>query len=1534
MKTVLLGLICAIAGIGTAPAQAPAKADRETQKRALILYTLRKELPFTDALERVYQKTLSDGLAGRLDYYAEYIDVARFPEPGYQEALRDFLRRKYAEQRFDLIIASGNATFEFVARHGAEVFPGAPVVFTGYGDLRPIPNSTGLIVKIDLKSTLDLALRLQPEVKRVFVVCGASGFEKYFENIARRQFQEYEGRLAFTYLTRLPLEDMQGVVAKTPEDSIIYFLSLVEDGAGNRFIPLDALGKISSVANAPIYSWYDVTIDHGIVGGSLVSVELVGRQTAELALRTLRGENPERIPVAEVKPNINVVDWRQLRRWGISEDRLPPGSVIKFKEPSFWNHYKWRIIGVVSLCAVEGLLIFALLAQRARRRRVEEALRDNEERLKLALSAANMGAWDWRLDTDELKWSDEMRQIFGFAGGKSAVTTELFFDLIHPDDRPAVSQAITRTINQGAPYDIEFRTIHQDGSIHWVMGKGKALLDKAGQAARMLGVNMDITDRKRAEERLRSYFELPLIGMAITSPDRRFVEVNQKLCDILGYSMDQLTGMSWVDVTHPDDVAENIRLLDETLRGKTEGYVMDKRFIHRDGRIVYTSISARCARRADRTVDYLALIVQDITQRKQAEDRLMESEAQLRLLTELIPQHVWTGFPGNIADYRNQRWLDYTGMTIEEARYKGWMTALHPDDHERVVNAIRDASSQKGIYEVEIRLKGFDGQYRWFLARALPQLDQEGNIIKWYGTNTDIEDRKRAEEALRESEERLRHALEAGRMGVWERDTRTDAVKWSKETYTIMGLSPFNLEPHYHTWADRVHPDDLPVANEEMRKAIEEKRDFRYEYRIIWPDGSLRWVEGHGKPAYGEDGQCLKVSGLIVDISERKRTYLRLNTQYAISHILSEAASVAEAASRLLQVICESLGWEFGAIWLVDREADHLTFLESWGQPSMELAEFVSASRQFIFPPGVGLPGRVWKSRQPVWINDVADSSFPRASLARRAGLHNGFGFPALLGDEMLGVMVFFSREVREPDEDLLQMMASIGSQIGQFAERKQAEEALRESEERYRSVVESQTELICRYLPDTTLTFVNDAYCRYFGKTWEDLIGTKFLELIPEPAREVARKHIESLVENPRVEMDEHEVLLPDGSIGWQQWVDHAILDANGKVVEFQAVGRDITERKQAEEERREGEERLRLALEAGRMGAWEWDARTNAVKWSKEHYTVMGLKPFSVEPDYQTWADRVHPDDLPLATETMSRAIEEKGEYRCEYRIIWSDGSVHWVEGRGKPVYDEGGQCLRVSGLIVDITERKEAEWALRESEEALRKSYARIEDLAGRLIASQEEERRHIARELHDDLNQQVAALAIGISRLKRQFPDAGAAVQEQIVKLQNKTDLLSERIRQVSHELHSSILQHVGLPAALNSYCAEFSDREGIAVALDIGDGFEAVPPEAALCLYRVAQESLRNVARHSGARRAVVTLSGVNGAIELRVADQGVGFDPGQARECRGLGLVSMEERVKLLHGNFLLTTRPGAGTELRAQIPLRGEHEQTKGIVG
>src|SRR5262245_34890963 len=617
----------------------------------------------------------------------------------------------------------------------------------------------------------------------------------------------------------------------------------------------------------------------------------------------------------------------------------------------------------------------------------------------------------------------------------------------------------------------------------------------------------------------------------------------------------------------------------------------------------------------------------------------MESEAQLRLLTELIPQHVWTAFPGNVADFRNRRWLDYTGMTIEDVRQKGWMTALHPDDHKRVVNAIRDASSQKGIYEVEIRLKGIDDQYRWFLARALPQLDQEGNIIKWYGTNTDIEDRKRAEEALRESEERLRHALEAGRMGVWERDTRTNAVKWDKESYTIMGLSPFILEPSYQIWAGRVHSDDLPVVQEKMRKAIEEKGVFRYEYRIIWPDGSVRWVEGHGKPVYDEDGQCLKVSGLIVDITETK--WAELNTQF-INQLDFDLSQIADA-DEIIRLATSRLGQYLGVasckVIEVNPAADLAVVRESWhgwrldgksivgeyrisdfttpefrhaleaGQAAVvndvrtdpRTHDFASEYESFGVGAFVTIPAlnekrweaslninhphaRDWRPDETQLVRDITARLWPAYKRARavEALRDSEERFRQLA--ENIGAAFFITEEFSETPPGRLRYVSSAYEKIwgrsreslyrdsrswleavhpddiervldalrsagrAQFDEefritrpdgevrwvhdrvfpirdeygeiyrlagiveditgRKMIEGALREGEERYRSVVESQTELICRYLPDTTLTFVNDSYCRYFGKTQEELIGAKFLELIPEPAREVVRKY------------------------------------------------------------------------------------------------------------------------------------------------------------------------------------------------------------------------------------------------------------------------------------------------------------------------------------------------------------------------------------------------------------------------------------------
>ena len=260
----------------------------------------------------------------------------------------------------------------------------------------------------------------------------------------------------------------------------------------------------------------------------------------------------------------------------------------------------------------------------------------------------------------------------------------------------------------------------------------------------------------------------------------------------------------------------------------------------------------------------------------------------------------------------------------------------------------------------------------------------------------------------------------------------------------------------------------------------------------------------------------------------------------------------------------------------------------------------------------------------------------------------------------------------------------------------------------------------------------------------------------------------------------------------------------------------------------------------------------------------------------------------------------------------------------------------------LEAEIVERKQAEEALRASQDSLRRSNAQIQSLAGRLITAQEAERTRIARELHDDVNQQLAALSISLSGLKRRLPSEAAEAQQEVARLQQQTIALSEAIRHLSHELHPGVLQHAGLVAALQGDCAEFGSQHGIDVTFHADAGLEEIPADVALCLYRVAQEALHNMARHAGARQAEVALTRSDDILELRIADDGQGFDLAAARRRGGLGLISIDERVRLVQGGVQIVTEPRRGTELRVRVPLHAgegtpleeEHAPRKSAVG
>jgi PAS domain S-box-containing protein len=313
---------------------------------------------------------------------------------------------------------------------------------------------------------------------------------------------------------------------------------------------------------------------------------------------------------------------------------------------------------------------------------------------------------------------------------------------------------------------------------------------------------------------------------------------------------------------------------------------------------------------------------------------------------------------------------------------------------------------------------------------------------------------------------------------------------------------------------------------------------------------------------------------------------------------------------------------------------------------------------------------------------------------------------------------------------------------------------------------------------------------------------------------------------------------------------------------------------------------------------------------------------------PDQQLdadWALTIHPEDREKDRDLYLECLAARREYVNEFRVRRSDGEYRWVIAQGIPRFSDQGEFLGYAGSLADITERRDAEAQLRQTNTVLAaelqeriKAEHEVHDLSARLIHAQEEERSRLARELHDDLSQQIAALNLGVFKLKGKVPTESEARVE-VDKIQRKLVELAEHTRRLSHELHPGVLKHAGLATALQSYCEELAALASREITFASGDGCDVLPLEASLCVYRVAQEGLQNFIKHSQANKAEVTLKNQDGAIHLTVSDHGVGISPAAAG---GLGLVSIKERTRLVNGTVEVVSRPGEGVTLRLRVPI------------
>ena len=483
--------------------------------------------------------------------------------------------------------------------------------------------------------------------------------------------------------------------------------------------------------------------------------------------------------------------------------------------------------------------------------------------------------------------------------------------------------------------------------------------------------------------------------------------------------------------------------------------------------------------------------------------------------------------------------------------------------------------------------------------------------------------------------------------------------------------------------------------------------------------------------------------------------------------------------------------------------------------------------------------------------------------------------------------------------------------------EHKQAEESLRKSEERLRLAVQAgkmfayewdaTTDLIVRSAESAQVLGVEDAAHPTGAQT--------LAEVHPDDRKRLTDAVAELTPEKPTLEIS-YRVVRQDGTVTWLQRSSRAQFDGQGTLLRIIGIVADITARKEAEAELALAHDRLRLAMEAGKSVAWDWDVKTGRDSWSGDLWTVFGIPSDSYVGNVEDFRRRVHPEDLERVWTAANDAMQSHKPYKVDFRTLWPDGTVRWVEATGKFYYSPDGEAERMLGMDVDITERKLAEEALA----AMRRS----------LIEAQEQERTRIARDLHDDTNQRLALLAVAIEQLKRELPNPSLEILRHVEKLRKDTSEISNDIQALSHELHSPRLELLGLVAAMRGFCKEFSNHQKVEIDFKSHDLPGPVPPDISLCLFRVLQEALHNSAKHSGAQRFEVQLWGTSDEIHLRVSDSGAGFDLETAMKSRGLGLTSMQERLQLVKGKFSIDSQPQRGTTIHARVPLGSANESVR----
>ena len=869
----------------------PQEADGFIKKNVLIIYDERDKLPGLAVLDKGIRSGLFAANSFKVDIYSENLDRSRFPEKDYEDILADYFRDKYVGKKMDAIIAVMGPSLDFATSHGDEFAPGTPIIFCGV-DRREIEsrhlgrNVTGLLLNRDFKGTLDTALKLQPETKRAIFISGSSPFDQRLTQQAMSELRPYEDRLKIEYWTDFELSDLLRKVSTLPPDTIILLSTVFSDNTGKAFIPHDIVPQISKSASVPVYGFLDQFVGRGILGGHVYSTEALGTQVASMALQVLAGDSPSEVPVQEASSSANVFDWREVKRWGLPEERLPAGSIIRFKEPTAWEEYGVYALALLALLILETLLIVRLIFTRRWRRRAE--LERNEFQLLAAAEHGRLNevvanvpgiVWESRVvdGTGERRArfvSQYVERMLGYTVDECLSDSGFIASKIVEEDREHYLDIAESVFRTGEAKSTQFRCLTKAGKWIWVESHIVPIYDEHGKVVGLRGVTLDITERRKAEEelaskekQLREAQRLAQVGSWEWDSETDTVTWSEEIYRIYGINPDK-PAVGYAEhfrLFTPESWKRLDSAVSEALNHGSS-YELELEMIRTNGQHVWGSARGELVRNNGHVK--LRGTLQDITARKKADEAIRESEARFRSMADTAPVLIWIADTEMQCTYFNRKVLEFTGRSTAELCGDGWLDLVHRDDVEECVERFSACYETYGTFVMEYRIMSASGEYRWLYDIGSPQFSPSGEFLGYIGSAVDITDLRKADEAIRESEARFRNMADTAPVTLWIADADMRVTFFNQYFLKYTGETIHNLLGD--GWLKLLHPDDRDHYVRTFTTARDNQSPFTIEFRIRRADGEYRWKYGTAAPRFAADGKFLGYIGSQLDISDRK----------------------------------------------------------------------------------------------------------------------------------------------------------------------------------------------------------------------------------------------------------------------------------------------------------------------------------------------------------------------------------------------------------------------------------------------------------------------------------------------------------------------------------------------------------------------------------------------------------------------------------------------------------------------------------------